>query len=167
MTHVSELACKPWFLVSTNVCRHYGSSLDLQGPQCRAGVPSSARGAMAGILVFTNVCQHQDGPFVLACLQHLTNTSSAPPQHLPNTSPAPPQHLPSTSPPTQHLGMLRAVKSTLYVGRTYAGSQLTRYDTWHRNALKVKFVFIGQIRCSLGLKESEELRGWGLGIKES
>ena len=48
--------------------------------------------------------------------QYLLSTSPAPPQHLPSTSPAPPQHLPSTSPPTQHLGMLRAVKSTCMLG---------------------------------------------------
>ena len=123
MTYVSELACKPWFLVLTNVSRHQNGGSGkvilvlrhmslLLTNICQQSQHQDHFFADPPILVLTNVCQHQDGPFILACLQHLTNTSSAPPQHLSSTFPAPPQYLP----PTQHLGMPRAVKSTCMLG---------------------------------------------------
>ena len=123
MAHVSELASKPWFLVRTNVCRHQN------GGVCQKVILVLRHMS----LVLTNICQqfqHQDHFLqtphsgVDKCLSTpgctlYTSMFPTPHQHLLSTSPAPLQHLPSTSqylPPTQHLAMLRAVKSTCMLG---------------------------------------------------
>ena len=147
---------KPWFLVSTNVCRHYGSSLDLQGPQCRAGVlvlsliGSWCNGGYSGV----HKCLSTPGWTLCTSMsptphQYLLSTSPAPPQHLPSTSPAPPQHLPSTCPPTQHLGMLRAVKSTCMLGAHMQAANLPGKTRGTEKRIKIKSLLIGQIRTSL------------------